>query len=102
VASSVLFAVALVVLGLARFFFGLKFRCRPPVEAAYALVSVYLLDHIRHAAPRPNRRGDTDRHSHGARRQPRLVRQSQLTVRVQRGLDRLFDDIHGQSSFNPS
>ena len=46
---------------------------RPPVEAAQALVSVDLLDHVRHAAPRSNRRGDTDRHPHGAGWQARLV-----------------------------
>jgi hypothetical protein len=97
-----LFAVPVVVLGLARLVFGLQFRCRPPVESAQTPVGVDLFNHVCHAAPQPWWRSDTDRDSHRARWYPRLVGQSKLTVPLQCGLNGFFGDIHCGSSFSPA
>jgi hypothetical protein len=101
-ARSVQFPVSLGILGQARVVFGAQLCRRPAREAACALLCCDLPDHVRQSALRPTSYRDTDRHSHGARWQSRLMYQSQLTVRVQRGLDCFFNNIHRESSFHPS
>ncbi|OWK42298.1 hypothetical protein FRUB_04376 [Fimbriiglobus ruber] len=79
-ARSIQFPVSLGIIGQARVIFGSQFRRRPPGVAAGALLRCDFPDHVRQAALWPTRSRDTDRHSHGAGRQSRLVCQSQLTV----------------------
>ena len=59
-----------------------KLLGRQSVEPAGQLVRPNLQDHFRQAALGSNRCCGSDRHSDGTGREPRLVRQSQLTVGV--------------------
>jgi hypothetical protein len=73
-ARGVQFSVPFGVLRQASLVFGTQFFRRPPWEATGALLGGDLLDHACQAALWSNRRGDTNRDSHGAGREPWLVR----------------------------
>jgi hypothetical protein len=80
--SVVQFPVPLGVLDESRIVFGAQVRCQPPREPPGALLGCDLPDDVRQATRRGAWPEDTNRHAHRAGRQPRLLCQSQLAVRL--------------------
>jgi hypothetical protein len=101
-ARGIQFPIPFGILGHVRFFFGTNVISGPARKTTGALFRCNLPEHARKSARWPNRCGNADRHLHRAGRELRLMCQLKLAVRVEGGLDRFFDEIHGTFSFDLS